>query len=191
MASRRKKIPAKGRNPEYVVSACLAGADCTYLGKSRLDLSVAQLVSRGNAAAFCPEVAGGLGVPRENSEITGGDGFGVLRRKAKVLSRSGKDFTSNYARGARIVLKETLRRGIRKAILKSKSPACGVGHIYDGTFSGKLKNGHGVLAAALAGAGIGLQTEHDFKSLKKPRGDGRIAPCQARRVFFAASRKER
>ena len=106
------------------------------------------------ALAICPEVFGGLPTPRENSEIVGGDGYDVLKKTARVLTASGKDVTENYVKGARIALRLAKKYDIRKAILKSMSPACGIGRIYDGTFRKVTKKGDGVLAALLSINGI-------------------------------------
>jgi uncharacterized protein YbbK (DUF523 family) len=137
-----------------LVSACLAGCNCTYEGKNKLKSSVKNKVDSGHALPVCPEVMGGLSIPRENSEIAGGDGGDVLRKKARVLSVSGKDITPNYLLGAKRVLRLAVKHKVRKAILKSKSPACGSGRIYDGAFRRKLKKGDGVLTALLRQHGI-------------------------------------
>ena len=144
---------------QLLVSACLAGYNCTYKGKNKLKISVKKLVNSGKALPVCPEVMGGLTTPRENSEIAGGDGGDVLRKKARVLGASGKDLTSNYLRGAKRVLCLATKHKIRKVILKSKSPACGRGRIYDGSFRHKLKAGDGVLTALLRKHGIKVYTE--------------------------------
>lgn len=119
------------------------------------------LVCEGRAVALCPEILGGLGVPRESAEIVGGDGADVLRKKAKVITASGRDCSGRFVKGARKALEYALERGIKKAILKSNSPSCGRGRIYDGTFKKILKRGNGVCAALLLRHGIRVLTERD------------------------------
>jgi uncharacterized protein YbbK (DUF523 family) len=141
------------------VSACLAGVDCSYDGSNRLCRRVKALVENGSAIALCPEVLGGSSVPREPCEIAGGDGRDVMDGTAKVMTRSGHDVTKVLKAGARKALGIARSLGIRKAILKSKSPSCGRSRIYDGTFSGRLRNGQGVTAALLAANGVKVYTE--------------------------------
>lgn len=143
----------------YLVSACLAGINCTYSGKNKICKSIKLLVDNGDAVAVCPEVMGGLGVPREMAEIKGGTGRGVLRGKAAVVTLSGKDVSSQYLKGAAMALRTAKKYGIRKAILKTNSPACGLGHIHDGTFKHVLRRGDGVLAALFRSNKIKVYTE--------------------------------
>lgn len=144
---------------EKLVSACLAGINCTFRGKNNLNNKIKKLVDGGTAMALCPEVFASLGVPRENIELLGGDGNDVLDGKARAMSLSGKDVTKYIIAGAHRVLDVAKRYGIREAILKSNSPTCGAGYIYDGTFSNILKKGDGVLAALLKKNGIIVSTE--------------------------------
>lgn len=157
--------PKKKNSYRYLTSACLAGYNCTYNGRNKLNRHIKLLAEKGLALAICPEVMGGLGIPRENSEIVGGDGADVLHKGAAVLSASGRNLSSGYLRGSKKILKVSVKYGIRKAILKSKSPACGAGLIYDGTFTKKLKKGNGVLTALLIKNGIRVYTEKDLKVL--------------------------
>jgi len=99
--------------------------------------------------------------PRESCEIVGGDGFDVLKGKAKVVSRSGLDLTEQFIRGANEVLKLVKLFGIKRAVLKDLSPSCGVKMIYDGTFSGRLKRGVGVTTALLTLNGVEVLTEEE------------------------------
>ena len=145
----------------FLVSACLAGINCTFRGKNNLNDKIKKLTDSGAAIALCPEVCASLGVPRENIELSGGDGNDVLDGKAKAVSSSGRDVTKPLVAGAYKVLEAVKKRDIREAILKSNSPACGVGRIYDGTFSNTLKNGDGVLAALLKRNGIKVITEKE------------------------------
>lgn len=145
-----------------IVSACLAGVNCTYDGKNRLKKKIKKMVESGDAIAVCPEELGGLKTPRTRSEIIGGDGKDVLGGKAKVFTPSKKDVTKNFVRGAEKVLRIAKKHKITEAILKSKSPACGYGHIYDGSFTFKLKKGIGVTASILSQNGIAVMTEADI-----------------------------
>jgi uncharacterized protein YbbK (DUF523 family) len=137
-----------------VVSACLAGIPCAYDGRAHTDFEVKEIVSKGKAIPLCPEILGGLSVPREKAEIFGGEGKDVILRKAKVLTESGKDVSSHFLKGAEIVLRMVKSLKIRKAILKSYSPSCGYGEIFDGTFKGRVREGNGVLAEMLAQEGV-------------------------------------
>lgn len=143
----------------FLISACLAGYNCTYKGKNKLKASIKKLVDSGAAIPVCPEVMGGLPVPRENSEIVGGGGVDVLRKKARVISISGKDLTSHYLLGADLILRLAAQHKIKEAILKSKSPACGSGRSYDGSFRRRLTAGDGVLTALLRKHRIKVRTE--------------------------------
>lgn len=145
--------------PSLIVSACLAGFNCTYKGKNKLKPAVRRLVERGDAIPVCPEVLGGLPIPRENSEITGGDGSDVLSGRAKVITASGRDVSRMYKEGSLVILSLAKRLGIKKAVLKANSPACGYGRIYDGKFRKVLKKGDGVLASLLRRHGVKISTE--------------------------------
>jgi len=112
------------------------------------------MVRAGLAIAACPEMLGGLGAPRERSEISGGDGSAVLKGKASVITANGRDVTVAFLEGTARCAALAKEANCARAILKSKSPACGVGTIFDGTFSGTVQSGDGVAAAALKLAGI-------------------------------------
>jgi len=155
--SRRRR----GAQTGFIVSACLAGINCTYNGKNKLKRSIRKLVRDGTAVPVCPEVLGGSSIPRESCEISGGDGGRVLAKRAKVRTRSGKDVTGELVSGARKTLLLAKRLGIKRAILKSKSPSCGRGMIYDGTFKGGLRKGDGVTAALLLKHNIKIYNEKD------------------------------
>lgn len=115
---------------------------------------IKKMVDDGIAIPVCPEVIGGLSTPRENSEIVGGDGMDVLNGRAHVMTISGKDVTKAYIKGAKKALAIARSCGVRSAILKSRSPACGAVRIYDGSFTKKLKAGSGVTASLLCQKGI-------------------------------------
>ncbi len=140
-----------------LVSACLAGIPCRYDGGSSPEPEIQMLVARGVAVPFCPEVAGGLPVPRPPAEISGGDGRDVLEGRAKVLREDGVDVTEAFLQGAFKALELARRLGVNRAILKARSPSCGVSLIHDGSFTGSLREGMGVTAALLWKEGIVLE----------------------------------
>jgi len=137
-----------------IASACLVGIKCRYDGNAREDAGIRQMYERGEVAVVCPEVLGGLDTPRCPCEIIGGDGDDVLRGDARVMSEDGTDYTQPYLDGAKKALRIAKQNGAVRAYLKSCSPSCGCGHIYDGAFSGRLKRGVGVTGALLRQNGI-------------------------------------
>ena len=150
------------KDKKILASACLAGINCTFLGTNNLNDKIKKIVDNQTAIALCPEVLGGLGVPRESIELMGGDGGHVLDARARALTASGKDVTRNVIKGANSVLEIVKKYGIKEAVLKSCSPTCGSGSIYDGTFSKTLRAGDGVLAALLKRNGIAVKTEKNI-----------------------------
>jgi uncharacterized protein YbbK (DUF523 family) len=116
---------ADERGNLVLVSACMAGAPCRYHGGASPDPVVVNLVTRGEAIPACPEMLAGLGTPRRPAEIVGGDGADVLEGRARVLDDTGRDVTEAFVRGAWIVLRRAQRLGLRKALLKNRSPSCG------------------------------------------------------------------
>lgn len=133
-------------------SACLLGVNCRYDGRNKRNEKVMELSKREKLVPVCPEELGGLGTPRETSE----------RRGRKVFTKSGKDVTENFLRGANAALDIARKNGIKDAIMKQKSPSCGCGQIYDGTFSGKLTEGDGVTTELLKANGIKVITGEDL-----------------------------
>ncbi|MEA2516944.1 MAG: hypothetical protein QOG16_782 [Actinomycetota bacterium] len=158
------EVPTRGLvRPELVlVSACLAGCACRYDGAANKASGVARLVAEGRAIQVCPEQDGGLPTPRPPAEIVGGDGHDVLAGRARVLTRDGDDVTEMYVAGARRALEAALASGATKAILKSRSPSCGKGVIYDGSFGHATTEGDGVTTALLTQNGIEVVTEKDI-----------------------------
>lgn len=142
-----------------IVSACLAGVNCRYDGENSFDCEVADIVERGMAIPVCPEQMGGCETPRPSAEIYGGSGRDVLEGKCRIITKDGEDLTEKFVRGAEETLKIALMAGCKKAILKSRSPSCGCGKIYDGTFSGKLVDGNGVTAQMLLDRGIKVEVK--------------------------------
>lgn len=137
---------------KIIVSACLLGVSCRYDGKSVPCDKVIALMEKYTLIPVCAEILGGLTTPRSPSEIIGN----------KVINRDGGDVTENYLRGAKEVLRLCKLYGAKKAILKEKSPSCGVDLIYDGTFSGTLKEGKGICASLLSENGIEVLSEEDL-----------------------------
>jgi uncharacterized protein YbbK (DUF523 family) len=148
-----------------LVSACLAGARIRYDGTDRLDIRIRDLVSAKKAIPLCPELLGGRSVPRAAVEIKGGAGQQVMSGTAKVVDKNGNDHTQEILDGVKEFMKAVKNHNIEAVILKSKSPACGFGKIYDGTFTGKLIDGDGVLAAELERQGIKIYNENNCQEL--------------------------
>ncbi len=140
----------------FLVSACLAGAPCRYDGDSKEEQQIIDLVNRGEAIPVCPEQLGGLPTPRASCEIQG----------VKVMSKEGVDCTAEFELGAERTLAIAKALGITKAILKAKSPSCGCGKVYDGTFTGTLIDGYGRAAELLMKHGIEVLTENELNALK-------------------------
>ena len=155
------KPSESGHLGPVLVSACLAGRACRYDGAADPDDEVTRLVAEGRAVLVCPEEDGGLSTPRPPAEIVGGDGHDVLAGRARVVTRSGVDVTEQYVRGAHSALDAATAAGARDAVLKARSPSCGKGCVYDGTFSRNLTRGDGVTVALLESDGIRVRTEED------------------------------
>lgn len=124
---------------KVIVSACLAGFQCRYDCAHQERDSIRLMVERGEAIAVCPEQMGGLSTPRTPAEIIGD----------KVISKTGEDVTEAYLKGAQEAFKMAQLVGATQAYLKSRSPMCGQGKVYDGTFSGTLTDGDGILTKLL------------------------------------------
>ncbi len=150
------------KEKKYVVSACLIGKSCFYDGSTRYKSQIRDLVDSGEAIALCPEELGGLRTPRPPCEIFAGNGEDVLKGKAYVFNKQGRDITINIVKGSREFLNIAKECGVGKAILKSKSPCCGRGKIYDGTFTDRLRSGNGVAAELLLKSGIEVMTDEEF-----------------------------
>ncbi len=144
-----------------LISACLLGVNCKYNGKNNFKDRISKHLKNKRIIPICPEQLGGLPTPRPSAEIEGGDGQDVLNGKATVINREGKDVTEEFIKGAYEVLKLAKILGTTKAILRSKSPSCGVGKIYNGKFDGTLTEGDGVTAALLKSEGIEVYNDED------------------------------
>lgn len=149
MNNRQQK--ASGSNI-IIVSACLAGVPCRFDGQAKGYEKIKELVKNEKTILVCPEQLGGLTTPRIPSEIKGG----------KVFSKAGIDVTAQFTRGAEITLALAKEYDCTRAILKSRSPSCGKGKVYDGTFSGRLIDGNGFTADLLLKNGIEVLTEEEI-----------------------------
>ncbi len=127
-----------------LISACLMGVRCRYDGGTQKIACLDELLKRHVLIPICPEVMGGLSTPREPSEIVEG----------RVMTRDGRDVTEAFQRGAEEAVRLAKLCGCSCALLKERSPSCGRGMIYDGTFSGQKREGDGLTAAALLREGV-------------------------------------
>ena len=138
-----------------LVSACLLGVSCRYDGKSKANEAVLALREKYNLIPVCPEVFGGLSTPRTPSE----------RVDERVVMKDGRDVTENYSRGADEAVRLCEIYKIKTAVLKERSPSCGKGEIYDGSFSGKLTERDGVTAERLMKMGVRVIGESEINIL--------------------------
>lgn len=145
-----------------LVSSCLAGLEVRYNGTHCLNKQINRLVAEKKAAMICPELCGGLPIPREPAEILAGNGFDVLDGKAKVLTKSGADVTDFYIKGAYATLEKAKEINASIVILKENSPSCGSSMIYDGEFKGNQVVGDGVTSALLKRNGFRVISEEQL-----------------------------
>ena len=138
-----------------LISACLLGVRCRYDGGSKPQEPLLRLMEKYTLIPVCPEQLGGLPTPRLPSERIG----------AQVVMKDGTDVTAAYRRGAEEALRLARLFGCRRAVLKERSPSCGSGTIYDGSFSGRLTVGDGVTAALLRENGIAVCGESALEAL--------------------------
>ncbi|SMD04543.1 Uncharacterized conserved protein YbbK, DUF523 family [Desulfocicer vacuolatum DSM 3385] len=154
---------------KILISGCLLGMNVRYDNKNQSIESeiVIKWQRESRLVVVCPEVEGGLFVPRPPAEIVEGGGEDVLNGKAGILNKNGEDVTAAFIRGAEIALELAKRFSIRIAILKEKSPSCGSSSIYDGSFSGKRIPGQGVTAALLRKNGIKVFSEKQLAAVQE------------------------
>lgn len=139
-----------------LVSHCFLGEPCRYDGRSRLDRQIIELHRAGhNLVPVCPEILGGLDVPRSPAE---------LQPDGRVLTQDGQDVTEAYRAGAERALELARENRCTVAVLKARSPSCGSGEIYDGTFTHTLKPGWGMAARLLEEAGIEVMDEDHLQA---------------------------
>ncbi len=139
---------------KILVSACLLGVNCRYDGGNSRNDKLKEHKQTDELIPVCPEESGGLPTPRPAVEIVGGDGNDVLDGKAKVMTADGQDKTKEILKGAQHALELAQSKGATSVIFKARSPSCGCGEIYDGSFSGTLTSGDGVTTALLKRHGI-------------------------------------
>ena len=137
---------------KVLVSACLLGRCCKYNGGHNLDPNVVGFVKDKQVYEVCPEVMAGLGVPRTPIEICNG----------VLLDREGNSKDAVLRQAVQQVLELVDREQITCAVLKSRSPTCGVCQVYDGSFTGTLVTGSGVLAKALLDAGLSVMDAEEL-----------------------------
>lgn len=135
------------------MSACLAGIPCRMDGKTKTIPALKKLYEEGNVILVCPEQLGGLPTPRPASEIRG----------ERVINTAGADVTEKFHRGAEEAMRIYQENNCTKAILKARSPSCGCGEVYDGTFTHTVIKGNGIFAQKLIDAGIPIETEEKYK----------------------------
>ena len=149
---------------KILVSACLLGRNCKYSGGNNRNEAVISYLKDKEYIPLCPEVEAGMPTPRPPVEI----------KQGRVISIEGKDLDHPYRNGVKKVLEAIQGEDIGLAILKAKSPTCGVHEIYDGTFSGKKIPGKGILAEALFSKGIPLCDEHDIEEKVRSKKESAI-----------------
>ena len=140
---------------KILISACLIGDNCKYNGGNNLNPNIEALLEKYELIPFCPEVEGGLPIPRNPSEIKGD----------RVVMDNGKDVTRNYELGARKALMLCLYLKINIAVLKERSPSCGTHQIHDGSFSNTLIDGMGITAKLLKENDIKVYSEDEIDQL--------------------------
>lgn len=155
-----------------LVSSCLLGEQVRYNGS---DLRIAdellqEIEKRFDVISVCPELSGGLPVPRPPAEISGGDGYGVLDGEAKVRTAEGEDLTNQFVDGAQKALELCTQHSVKVALLTERSPSCGSRLIYDGSFMGKKIPGTGVTTALLERAGVKVVNLDSLQELLKEGG---------------------
>ena len=138
---------------KIMVSACLLGYNVKYDGKNNLNEDLIEFLKDYEVISICPEVMGGLFIPRIPAEII----------KDKVINKEGIDVTNEYNLGAEKTLEIAKENDIKIAILKENSPSCGSNYIYDGTFSHKKIDGNGITAKILRENGIIVLSENNYK----------------------------
>jgi len=150
---------------KVLVSACLLGERVRYHGgDASFPNDILDRWKRdGRLVSVCPEVAGGLPVPRPPAEIVGGDGHAVLTKAAYVGDGTGVDVTEAFLRGARATLEAAVADGARLAVFKDGSPSCGATYIHDGSFRGQRGPGQGVTTALVSQAGIRVFSERQLE----------------------------
>jgi len=158
------------QRPPVVVSACLLGQRCRYDGGHKDSPIVRGALAHREVLPVCPEELGGLGTPRPAAELRGGDGRAVLMATGRVTTRAGVDCTQAFLRGAEAALERAKTVGAREAILKDRSPSCGVSLVHQ---DGEVRPGSGVFAALLKANEFVVRADADL-------GDGEVREMRPR-----------
>lgn len=153
-----------------LISACLLGVNCKYNGENNQIKLCTEEIKGITFIPVCPEQLGGMTTPRLPSEIRDKDGNEVLEGKAKVFSKIGEDVTNQFVKGAEESLRIAKLYNCTTAVLKQRSPSCGSLQIYDGSFTGKVKDGLGVTAALLERNGVKVYSEENLDEMFKSLG---------------------
>ncbi len=138
------------------VSGCLLGYDLKYNGKNNRNDELLEILRGHRIISVCPEVSGGLPIPRDPAE----------RKGDRVISCTGADVTGQYRKGTELAVRKIMDNGVKMAVLKAKSPSCGKDRIYDGTFSHTVISGDGTLAEALKAMGITVFSEKETEEIR-------------------------
>ena len=144
--------------PKLLISSCLVGENVKYNGGNNLIPDLKTLKEKFELFLVCPEVLGGMAIPRVPSEI-------ISFEPLKVENKIGEDVTDFFENGAKIVLNICKKYNIKVALLKSNSPSCGNKTVYDGTFSGKLIDKMGITTNLLVQNNIKVFNEYELKDL--------------------------
>jgi len=142
---------------KLLISACLMGENCKYNGGNNYTPTVERLKERYELVRVCPECLGGLPIPHPPAERVG----------ERVAAKTGEDVTAAFHLGAEKTLEIAREQGVKLALLKERSPSCGFGSIYDGTFTGTVVKGNGVAAELLAQDGVVIYGESAIETLLK------------------------
>lgn len=140
---------------KLLISACLIGTNCKYNGKNNYLELVEELKKKYELIPVCPEILGGLDIPRNPSEI----------KNNKVISNKGIDVTKEFNLGAKSTLEITMNNNVKIALLKDGSPSCGSNYVYDGTFSKTKIKGNGITSILLKENGIKVFSENEISKL--------------------------
>ena len=149
---------------KVLVSACLLGKKCRYDGGHARINELDELDV--DWVPVCPEEEGNLGTPRPTAEMQG-SAESILNGDGSVVAENGNDVTQKFIYGAEKSLKKGVTSGVEYAILKSRSPSCGIGAIYDGTFTHSLIDRDGIFAHLCRKSGITCISSDDSNQIKK------------------------
>ncbi len=141
---------------KILVSACLLGENCKYSGGNNKNDKVIALGKKHKLIPICPECFAQLPIPRPPAEIVGD----------KVFNKLGEDITEQFKDGAEKALYVAEEAGCQTAVLKERSPSCGFGEIYDGSFTGKTIRGNGITAQLLYDNGITIYGESNVDKIE-------------------------